>query len=379
MTAVTILDEPELLTLGESVKDVLVSECDSLAVHAWLDRKNDLGPSVWRQACELGWLGLALPEADGGLGLGARGLALLSRELGASAAPGPFIATLCMAQWIARLGNAQLRADLLGPMLSGEASFAVPAALEAVAPLELAGGEGGSVSGTMDVLGSSDASFVAVPVAARGSAGASAFAVLRVDGDKAKLEPVEIWDLTRDICRLECRDAPVVALIDNADGSAGVLLGSLLAVAIAADSLGGASGITLRTVDYMKEREQFNRPIATFQALRHRIADQVERVATHESLLEQAVQCLDGGSPDAAMWARLAKAGASEVFAFVAADCIQLHGGVGHTWEFDPHIYAKRARLNEALLAPNTVLRDTAVELLDKALDEGRTTTELDA
>jgi alkylation response protein AidB-like acyl-CoA dehydrogenase len=79
------------------------------------------------------------------------------------------------------------------------------------------------------------------------------------------------------------------------------------------------------------------------------------------------------------MWARLSKAGATEAFAFVAADCIQLHGGVGHTWEYDPHIYIKRARLNEALLNSNRALRDTAVQLLDRALGEGRTTTELDS
>ena len=78
------------------------------------------------------------------------------------------------------------------------------------------------------------------------------------------------------------------------------------------------------------------------------------------------------------MWARLAKARASETFVHVATDCIQLHGGVGHTWEFDPHIYIKRATLNEALLGSNRAMRDTAIDLLDRALDEGRTTTELD-
>jgi hypothetical protein len=250
----------------------------------------------------------------------------------------------------------------------------VPAQLEGAAPLALSG-DGKTVSGSIEVLGGpSDGAgetVAIVPVA-------GAWALVRVDGASARLDPIAAWDLTRDMSCLECSQAPVVALIADADGSAGVLLGSWLAIALAADSLGGADAIAHKTVEYLKERVQFDRPVASFQALRHRAADLIVKITTQESLLEQAVQCLDNGSPDAAMWARLAKAGASEAFAFVAADCIQLYGGVGHTWEYDPHIYAKRARLNEALLGNNRALRDMAVRLLDQALDEGRTTTELD-
>ncbi len=371
---VMTLDEAELAALRDSIADVLKSECDSRKVHAWLDRKNDLGPALWRQAVELGWLGLSLPEADGGLGLGARGLQILSRELGAYAAPGGFIPTLCVAQWLVTVADADQRAALLGPVVVGEAGFAVPAILEGAAVPALSG-DGKTVSGKVDVLGcvagSVETVFAVVPLEA-------AWAVVRIDGVAARAEPIESWDLTRDLARLECSDAPVVAVIADADGRAGALLGSYLAVALAADSLGGADAIAHKTVEYMKERVQFDRAVATFQALRHRAADLIVRIATQESLLEQAVQCLDNGSPDSAMWARLAKAGASDAFVFVAADCIQLHGGVGHTWEYDPHIYIKRARLNEALLGNNRALRDTAVRLLDGALGEGRTTTEID-
>lgn len=369
------MDEAELSALRESIADVLGSECDSRAVHAWLDRENDLGPALWRQAAELGWLGLSLPEADGGLGLGARGLQILNRELGTYAAPGGFIPTLCAAQWLSQVASAEQRGVLLGQVISGECSFAIPALLDADEPLVLSG-DGKTVSGKVDILGgfsgSVESALALVPVAA-------AWAVVRIDGAAAQLDLIDNWDLTRDLARLECSDAPVVALIADADGRAGTLLGSYVAIALAADSLGGADGITRKTVEYMKERVQFDRPIASFQALRHRAADLIVKITTQQSLLEQAVQCLDNGSPDSAMWARLAKAGASDAFAFVAADCIQLHGGVGHTWEYDPHIYIKRARLNEALLGSNRVLRDTAVRLLDQALDEGRTTTELDS
>jgi alkylation response protein AidB-like acyl-CoA dehydrogenase len=94
-------------------------------------------------------------------------------------------------------------------------------------------------------------------------------------------------------------------------------------------------------------------------------------------VLDQAVESVAAGSPDAEMWAGLAKAGATETFAYVAGDCIQLHGGVGHTWEFDPHIFAKRSRLNEALASDNRDLLDSTCEALAKASKAGRVTTEL--
>jgi alkylation response protein AidB-like acyl-CoA dehydrogenase len=369
-----LLDEAELAALRESIVDVLNTECDSRTVHAWLDRDNDLGPAIWRQAAELGWLGLALPEADGGLGLGVRGLQILIGELGARVTPGGFIPTICVAQWLATVADADLRATLLGPVVAGQAGFALPTVIEGASVVPLSS-DGKAVTGKIDIAGcapgSVESEFAVVPLDA-------AWAIVRIDGATATAEPIEIWDLTRDLFVLNCANAPIVAKFDDPSGALGTLLGSYLAVALAADSLGGANAIMHKTIDYMKERVQFDRTIATFQALRHRIADMAIAIATQNSLLEQAVQCLDNGSPDAAMWARISKARATETFASTADDCIKLHGGVGHTWEFDPHIYIKRAFLNEALLGNNRAMRDTAIGLLDRAMDEGRTTTELD-
>jgi alkylation response protein AidB-like acyl-CoA dehydrogenase len=366
-------DEAEIATLRESIADVLTAECDSLKLHAWLDRDNDLGTSLWRQAVDLGWLGLSLSEADGGLGLGARGLQSLNGELGAFAAPGGFIPTLCAIQWLSQVAEPEQREALVAQAISGEAAFAVAAVIEGGTPQTLST-DGNSVSGSIQVLGGTPGAvrsdYAIVPLA-------SAWAVIRIDGGSARLDPIDAWDLTRHLFTLECSDAPVVALIADADGKAGVLLGSYLALALAADSLGAARSIAGKTVAYLKERVQFDRPVATFQALRHRVADMYIKMATQDSLLEQAVQSLDWGSPDAQVWTRLSKAGATDAFVYVAGECIVLHGGVGHTWEYDPHIYIKRARLNEALLGSNRALRDEAVRQLDQALDEGRTTTEL--
>jgi alkylation response protein AidB-like acyl-CoA dehydrogenase len=368
------LGNEEIDALRESVAEVLLNECDSRAVHDYIDGKSELDRAIWRQAAELGWLAVALPEADGGLGLGARGLQVLNRELGERTAPGPFMPTLCVAQWLSKVGSEAQRAEFLAPIVAGELTAAIPAALECVKPLRLAGDK---VTGQVDVLGSVDAGIVVLPVGSGEQA--EALAVVRLGGAGTALEPLEMWDRTRQVCRLECKDAPVAALIADPDGTLAARLGSYVAVAVAADSLGAADNIARKTVEYLKERVQFERPIASFQAIKHRAADLIAKITTQDNLLEQAVQSLDKDWPDADMWARLAKAGATEAFVFVAADCIQLHGGVGHTWEFDPHIYAKRARLNEFLLNNNRALRDNAVKSLAKAIGEGRTTTELDA
>jgi len=363
------LDSEELAALRESIAEVLANECDTRAVHLSLDNENDLVNAIWRQAADLGWLALALPEADGGLGLGARGLQILNRELGARTAPGPFIPTLAVAQWLSEIGSDEQRGAILPAIAAGELKVAIPASLEGAASLTLSGGK---VSGTVDVIGSFDAGIAVLPV------GADGWALVRLDG-AASFEPITVWDRTRQILRLELNDAPAEAVIADADGSIGKKLGSYVAVAVAADSLGAAENIAYKTIEYLKERVQFERPIATFQAIKHRAADLIAKISTQDALLEQAVETLDNGSPDSALWARLSKAGATEAFAFVAADCIQLHGGVGHTWEFDCHIYAKRARLNEFLINTNRALRDNAILSLNKALSEGRTTTELSA
>jgi len=363
------LDSEELAALRESIAEVLANECDTRAVHLSLDNENDLVNAIWRQAADLGWLALALPEADGGLGLGARGLQILNRELGARTAPGPFIPTLAVAQWLSEIGSDEQRGAILPAIAAGELKVAIPASLEGAASLTLSGGK---VSGTVDVIGSFDAGIAVLPV------GPDGWALVRLNG-AASFEPITVWDRTRQILRLELNDAPAEAVIADADGSIGKKLGSYVAVAVAADSLGAAENIAYKTIEYLKERVQFERPIATFQAIKHRAADLIAKISTQDALLEQAVETLDNGSPDSALWARLSKAGATEAFAFVAADCIQLHGGVGHTWEFDCHIYAKRARLNEFLINTNRALRDNAILSLNKALSEGRTTTELSA
>jgi alkylation response protein AidB-like acyl-CoA dehydrogenase len=365
-----LIAQEDLESLRESVAKVLAKESDSRAVHAFLDGQSTLDRSLWARAAEQGWLAASLPEEWGGLGLGAQGLRVLHNEFGRRAAPGPFIATLSVAQWLAESGTDELRNTFLPAIAGGELTAAAPVSFDAV-PLKL---QGSAVSGQIDVLGDVDAGLIAVPVGS--GANIEAWALL-TPGTGVSLTRRKLWDLTRQIQTLKCEDAAIVAVVPDADGVLGRKLKNLVALALAADSLGAATSIYLQTAEYLKTRVQFDKPIASFQAIKHRVANMVIATTTQDYILDHAVEAAASGSPDADMWAGLSKAGATETFAQVSADCIQLHGGVGHTWDFDPHIFAKRARLNEALVSDNRTMLDASLEALAGAGKTGRLTTGL--
>jgi alkylation response protein AidB-like acyl-CoA dehydrogenase len=364
-----LIAKEDLESLRDSVAKVLSRESDSRAVHAFIDGESDLDRALWARAAEQGWLAASLPEDWGGLGLGAQGLQVLHYEFGHRAAPGPFIATSSVAQWLAEAGTDEQRSRFLPAIAGGELTAAIPADFDA-GTLTL---QGSSVSGEIAVLGSEDAGLIVAQV---GSGATAAWALL-VPGPGLSLHRRELWDRTRQVCTLKCDGAAVLALVPDPDGALGARLRSFVSIAVAADSLGAATSISNQTTEYLKTRVQFDKPIASFQAIKHRVADMVIGIATQRRVLDQAVECVAAASPDAEMWAGLAKAGATECFAFVAGDCIQLHGGVGHTWEFDPHIFTKRSRLNEALVSDNRSMLDFTVEALAGASKAGRVTTQL--
>jgi alkylation response protein AidB-like acyl-CoA dehydrogenase len=358
----------DLAALEESIGDVLAAECDRRSVHEFIDGKSALDETLWAKAAELGWLAAGLPEAWGGLDLGLWGLTVLHRQLGAWLAPGPYISTLAAAQWLVETAPDSVSQALLPRIVAGELKIATPAHCAPSPGLEMAAGK---VSGrSAPLLGSQDAGLAIVPVG-------GAWALIDTREVGARLEAQPTWDRTRQLCVLACEGARPLAMIADEDGAAMRALGRQLALAVAADSLGGAASVSRQTIEYMKTRVQFDRPIGSFQALKHRAADLVILTTTQDNLLEQAVETAERRSPDADMWAALAKAGATGVYAFTASDCVLLHGGVGFTWEYDCHIFLKRARLNEALGLSNPEEYDLAAAALTRAAREGRSTAEL--
>jgi alkylation response protein AidB-like acyl-CoA dehydrogenase len=198
-----------------------------------------------------------------------------------------------------------------------------------------------------------------------------------VDLAGAEVTVAPMWDRTRDVIDVRLKRATPVCILPDAAATRAALTRAM-ALAVAADSAGGARSITERTIAYMKTREQFGQPIAGFQALKHRAADLATKLAVADEMVRHAVQRTVADEPDADLWALLAKSEVTEACVFVTTDCVQLHGGVGFTWDFDPHIFLKRARLNEALIMANTALRDQAAAALAAITASGRSALELE-
>ena len=359
------LDQATLDALREGIAAVLAEQGSSTAVHAFIDGRNALDRELWSQAGSLGWLGFGVPEQYGGLGLGASGLAILHTEIGRQAAPGPYIATLSAAQAIVEGGTDAARQTWLPRIASGDISAAVPATLGVAALTRSATG----VSGTLRCLGARDAAFVLAPAG-------DAWVIVDLAG--AEVNAVPMWDPTREVIDIRLQNAQPAAVLENPAATGAALLRAM-ALATAADSCGAARSVTERTIAYMKTREQFGQPIAGFQALKHRAADLATKLAVMDEMVAHAIDRAAADAPDAEIWISLAKAEATKSAVFVTTDCVQLHGGVGFTWDFDPHIFLKRARLNEVLIMPNTALRDRAAAGLAAITRAGRSALELES
>jgi alkylation response protein AidB-like acyl-CoA dehydrogenase len=213
-----------------------------------------------------------------------------------------------------------------------------------------------------------------------GAPDAEAALVPMRDGDWALIAlegaaPVAVWDHTRTMLSVNLSTAkPIAQLPGEATPRS---LSRHLSLAIASDSIAGARAIAEQTVAYMKERQQFGRSIASFQALKHRVADLMTMIVSGEEFVSLATEAAAAGHADADIWANLAKVRATETYVQVSSDCLQLHGGVGFTWEFDVHLYLNRARLSEMLVAPNAALRDAAAEGFAAAFRAGQQPLEL--
>lgn len=346
--------------LRDNIESVLKARCPRLAVHAHIDGRVALGEALWREAATLGWLRIGVCEDRGGLGLGAPGLAALHGALGGWFAPGCFVATLSALQWLHGVDWPE-GTDVLEAIAAGERRVAIPADLSAPALTE----SGGRATGTITMLGDATSELYLLPLAGDDWG-------LFETQPAIRAEALEMWDRTRGICAIACMQAaPLARWSVGAQEGAGRLLGHV-SLAIASDSLGGVRAITAQTIDYLNTRIQFDRPVGSFQALKHRIADLAAGTVTQEHLIEQAIA-------GQGIWTEMAKASASDWYVHAAGDCVQLHGGVGHTWEYDVHIAVKRAHLNQALGLPNATIRERAAAALEAAARAGTSLLEIAA
>jgi alkylation response protein AidB-like acyl-CoA dehydrogenase len=345
--------------LRDSVRRFLADRAPLRRVRELMETPDGTDRQVWRQAgAQLGLQGIAIPERYGGAGFTFAEQAIVLEEQGAALYGGPYLASAVLAATALLSGSDEVaRRELLPGIASGQTvatlAFTEDDGSWEPEAIRLAARRDGSGGWVLDghksfVLDGGAADLILV-VAAAGE-GLSLFAV---DPAAAGLDRrvLPTLDQTRQLARLEF--GSVAGRLVGAPGeAAGVLARTLdvAAIALAAEQLGGAQRALDMAVGYAKIRHQFGRPIGSFQAIKHRCADLLLEVESLRSAVGYAAAAVAEDSAEVPVVAALTKAYASDVYFHVAAENIQIHGGIGFTWEHDAHLYFKRAKSSELFL-----------------------------
>ena len=349
--------------LRAAARAFLAEHSSSEAVRRAMASELGFEPEVWKRiGGELGWTSVHVPEAYGGSGLGAVELCALLEPMGEALLCAPFFSSVCLAtNAILEAGSDAQKREWLPGIAAGRTLAALafaedggPGAIAATARRE---GAVYALDGRKRfVLDGHCAELLLVAVRRPGSAGTEGVSLFAVPAASTGVErrPLATMDQTRRLCDVDLRGArvPASALLGEEGAGAPALARALdlAAVALAAEQVGGAQRCLDMAVGHAKERVQFGRPIASFQAIKHACADMMVAVESARSAAYYAA-CVaaEGGEPLAPI-ASLAKAWCSEAYFRCAADALQIHGGVGFTWEYDVHLHLKRARGSESLL-----------------------------
>jgi len=366
--------------LRDTARKFLDSECTTKFVREMMATDAAVSDAFWQQLADNGWLGITYPEDAGGSGLGLVDLVVLMEEVGRAVMPGPYPATVLLGgAAIAAAGSPQRQREWLPRIAAGE-SKATLALTEPNARWDAAGitatareARGSfTLSGTKMFVPDAHLADVLV-IAARsrdGSTledGVSLFLVPK-DAPGLAIRRLPSVDETRKLCELK---------LDNVGVPSSALLGELhqgwaplqqvidrAAVALSAEMCGAAQRVLDMTVEYAKLRVAFGKPIGTYQGVKHKCADMLVDIENAKSLTYYAAWAVDEGDAEASLAVSMAKAAASDAGRKVCAAGIQLHGGIGMTWEHDLQLYLKRAKADEVMFGDATWHRERIARLM---------------
>ncbi|GGN80129.1 acyl-CoA dehydrogenase family protein [Nocardia rhizosphaerihabitans] len=342
MTDVDLLYTEVEDDLRSVVRSVLTAQCEPGAVTALYDGDRALVADLWKNiAVDLGLAGLLIPEADGGAGASAREAAVVLEELGRFVAPVPFLTSAVVAT-TALVGSGSA---LLGQLAAGErtAALVVPltTATHATLPTVSAGADGRLTGKVTSVAGALEADVLLVP--ATGPDGVALYAVSATD---TQLTPVVSFDMTRQLADIEFDGAAGELVV--AEGEAAVRRALAAGTALlASEQYGVARWCLDETVAYLKQRRQFGRVVGGFQAVKHRLADLYTAVESGNAAARYAAATLAEDDADAPVAAAVAQAFCSDLAVYAGEEAVQLHGGMGMTWEHPAHLYLKRAKADQ--------------------------------
>jgi alkylation response protein AidB-like acyl-CoA dehydrogenase len=366
--------------LRDSARRFLESECDTRFVRQRMAEPTAVTDEFWRKLAEQGWLGIVYPEEEGGSGLGLVDLVVLMEEMGRAVIPGPFLSTVLLGgAAIAEAGAPAQRRHWLPRIVAGSAKAALawtePNLRWDAAGITLGAREsvgGFALSGSKLFVGNAHLADILV-LAARtrdGSTmedGVSLFLVPK-DTPGLTVRVLPTIDETRKLCEVT---------LDNVVLPAGELLGEIhqgwvplsrviarATVALAAEMCGGAQQVLDMTVAYAKMRIAFGKPIGSYQGVKHQAADMLVALENARSLTYYAAWAFDQGLDEAPLAVSMAKAAASDMYRKIAGTGIQLHGGIGMTWEHDLQLYFKRAKASEVAFGDATWHRERVAQLM---------------
>jgi alkylation response protein AidB-like acyl-CoA dehydrogenase len=357
--------------LRRAVRQFCAERLDEDTVRRLMESEAGYDPALWaRLGAELGVLGLAVPEELGGAGGGLVDQAVVAEEFGTALVPGPVLGTVgLVVPALVALAGSGPEEDLLPSLVEGArtAALAVPDRGGRFDPALVTVTESGGtltgevrqvVDGTADVL----------LVAARTGDEVGLFLV-----EEAERVPLSTLDRTRRQATLRFAATPARPVATGADAERAITAALRAGAALlAAEQVGGAQRLLDTTVAYAGTRLQFGRPIGSFQAVKHRCADMLVLVEHARSTAYHAAWALQDGTDDPDLAVSIAQATCSETYQRVAEDTVQLHGGIGFTWEHPAHLYLKRALTDAALLGSAAEHRERIAELvLDRAVAVG--------
>lgn len=352
-------------SLRESIHDLLTARCTPERVIAAYDGDRDLALGLWRSlSVGLGLAGLLVPEDRGGAGATAREAAVVLEELGRFVSPVPFITSAVVATTALLQGDDD---ETLGQLAAGgcTAALVVPFSASATSfrPTVRADDDGKLQGRVTSVVGALDADVLLVPVST--DAGVELHRV-EASGTGVGVEPVVSLDMTRQLADIDFTGARSTQVTAAESGDAAVRDALELGAALlASEQLGVAQWCLDHTVSYLLDRKQFGRPVGGFQAIKHRLADLYVMVESAHAAARYAAATAADDDPDRRLAASVAQAYCSEVAVKAAEECVQLHGGIGMTWEHPAHLYLKRAKADQIAFGTAGAHRLRLGELVD--------------
>ncbi|MEZ5568129.1 MAG: acyl-CoA dehydrogenase family protein [Halioglobus sp.] len=333
--------------IRDQARNFLSQECSTPVVREVLDGSGSFHRPLWDKIIELGWTAMAIPEEHGGLGLGYLELCVIAEELGRALAPIPFSSSVYLAtEALKHWGSQQQKAQYLPRLAAGELIGCFAHAEGLGKPcVDAAAGKAGIAGSKLPVADGDIADFAIL--SARNADDVVQLYIVDLAQSGVRREALSSLDPSRSQARIDLQNAAAEPLGD-ADPAGAEAIDSLLdcaAVLLAFEQIGGCQAAMDSGIAYTKERYAFGRPVASFQAIKHKFADMFVALELARSNAYYGAWALSSDAPDLPLAAATARVSATDAYYLISKENIQAHGGMGFTWEFDCHLYYRRAQL----------------------------------